>query len=100
MIERLTELTTRGALIQGTAAYLEGEGAPLLYLATHGLLHVVGSDSHSSHVGRPVRISPALRRLDEVELLAPHVDWIAHRAPEAIVRGEPMEPPFAPATSV
>jgi protein-tyrosine phosphatase len=96
MIERLSELTARGALIQGTAAYLEGENAPLLYLATHGVLHVLGSDSHSSRAGRPLRISAALRRLHEVEPLAPHVEWIARDAPEAIIHGEPVEPPFAP----
>jgi len=97
LVERLAELTSRGALIQGTAAYLEGANAPLLYLATHGVLHVLGSDSHSSRVGRPLRISAAIRRLDEVELLAPHIEWIARGAPEAIIRGEPADPPFAPA---
>ena len=48
---------------------------------------------------QPSRIiswSPALERLREVELLAPHLDWIAETAPRAIVSGEPLEVPFEP----
>jgi hypothetical protein len=43
-----------------------------------------------------VRLSPALERLREVELLASHIEWIAETAPHAIVNGEPLDPPFTP----
>ena len=69
----------------------------MLALAEAGLVHVLSSDAHSSHGGRPVHLSAALERLAEVEALAPHLDWIAETAPRAIVDGEPLEPPFAPA---
>jgi protein-tyrosine phosphatase len=95
--ERLAELVAAGCLVQATAALLaEGEAAePLLDLARHGLLHVLGSDSHSARHGRPVRIARALERLREDAELRPHLDWIAHTAPAAIVRGDDLEPPFA-----
>ncbi|MCD6015950.1 MAG: hypothetical protein K0R88_2034 [Solirubrobacterales bacterium] len=95
--ERLAELVAAGCLVQATAALLaEGEAAePLLDLARHGLLHVLGSDSHSARHGRPVRIAGALERLREDPELRPHLDWIAHTAPAAIVRGDDLEPPLA-----
>jgi hypothetical protein len=37
----------------------------------------------------------ALARLGEVELLASHVDWIAHAAARAIVAGHDVVLPFA-----
>jgi protein-tyrosine phosphatase len=95
---RLADLVEGGCLVQATAALLaEGEASePLLDLARDGLVHVLGSDSHSPHHGRPVRISPGLERLREAEELRPHLEWIAREAPAAIVRGEELEPPFAP----
>ena len=40
------------------------------------------------------RISEGLAVLRQVELIAPHLDWIAREAPAAILRGERPEPPF------
>jgi protein-tyrosine phosphatase len=99
LVERLAVLIRRGALVQATAAHVEAgptaEG--MLALARHGVLHVVSSDAHSSHGGRPVRLSGALARLAEVEPVGAHLDWIAREAPWAIVAGEDIAPPFAPA---
>jgi protein-tyrosine phosphatase len=56
----------RGALVQATAAALAdgGDGADWLTRLTHdGLIHVLGSDAHSSRAGRPVRLSAAYARL-------------------------------------
>jgi tyrosine-protein phosphatase YwqE len=70
--------------------------AGMLAMAEKGLVHVLSSDAHTVLGGRPVRISPALERLREVELLAPHMKWIAQDAAKAIVKGEGLEIPFEP----
>lgn len=96
--ERLARLVLEGALVQATADFfLRPETAPyMLELAGRGLVHVLGSDSHSARAGRPVRISPALAVLEGVELLRPHLEWMARDAPRTIVEGAPVEAPFAP----
>ncbi len=98
MFERIARLIEAGALVQATADFFlrEQMAAGMLALAEAGLVHVLSSDAHSSHGGRPVHLSAALERLAEVEALAPHLDWIAETAPRAIVDGEPLEPPFPP----
>jgi protein-tyrosine phosphatase len=98
MFERMAALVAEGALIQATADFFlrEQMAAGMLAMAERGLVHVVSSDAHTTHGGRPVRISPALECLREVELLAPHIGWIANEAPRAIVNGDPLQPPFAP----
>ena len=98
MFERMAALVREGALIQATADFFlrEEMAAGMLAMAEKGLVHVLSSDAHTVHGGRPVRLSPALERLREVELLAPHLEWIAETAPRAIVSGEPLEPPFDP----
>lgn len=99
MLERIRALIAAGALIQCTAAYLVS-GPPrkgMLALAAAGLIHILASDSHSSHGGRPLRISDGLAVLGQVELLSPHIDWIARDAPAEILRGKRPEPPYPPA---
>ncbi len=98
MGERLANLVEAGCLVQVTAALLaQGEASrPLLDLARRGVVHVLGSDSHSARHGRPVRISAGLERLREAAEMRPHLEWIAHQAPAAIVRGEDLQAPFAP----
>lgn len=95
---RLAAVVARGALVQATAADVAGGRAAdgMAALARRGLIHVVASDAHSSHGGRPVRLSPALDRLAAMPETAPHVAWMARTAPEAIVAGHDVEPPFAP----
>ena len=94
--ERLQSLAGAGALVQVTAAALEDPASEpaLLSLAERGLVHLVASDSHSSHAGRPPTLSGAVRRLERVAALRGHLDWVTRQAPEAIVRGESLTPPF------
>jgi protein-tyrosine phosphatase len=93
---RIARLVDRGALVQGTAAYLAQEGTRdgMLALAGRGLIHVLASDAHSSHGGRPLRVSEGITALGQIEALRPHLDWIAREAPAAILRGDAPEPPF------
>jgi protein-tyrosine phosphatase len=96
--ERLEALVERGALIQVTSKLIaDGPASPVLVdLAGHGLVHLLGSDAHSSRAGRPVRLSDGLARLAEVECVAPHLDWVARDGPRAILAGEKVAPPFLP----
>ena len=98
MFERLARLVADGALVQATADFfLREDSAPgMLELAGRGLVHVLGSDSHSSRFGRAARLGDAIGALAQVERLAPHIEWIAGTAPRAIVEGGPVEPPFEP----
>ena len=85
--ERLAQAVGEGALVQATAAALAdgGDGAEwLTRLAHDGLIHVLGSDAHTSHFGRPVELSAAF-----AELAAAGADASAMRArAQAIVAGE------------
>ena len=97
LFARLADAIAAGALVQATAAHVEGgpAAAGMRELARRGLIHVVASDAHSSHGGRPVRLSGAIARLREVDALAAHVEWIARAAPAAIVAGDDVDPPYA-----
>jgi len=97
LFARLARLVERGALVQATAAALERGPAVegMRALAARGLVHVLATDAHSSHGGRPMRIAGGLDALRDVERVAPHLDWIAHAAPEEIVSGGDPRPPFA-----
>ena len=96
--ERLADLVGRGCLVQVTAALLEREDvAPgVARLARDGLVHLLGSDAHSSRRGRPVRLSGGASALLGAGLEPAHVDWIVRTAPAAILRGEDVAPPFEP----
>jgi tyrosine-protein phosphatase YwqE len=96
LVQRLARLVAGGALVQATAAFLTDEATRpgMLALARAGVIHVLGSDSHSSRAGQPVALAPAIAALDGIEPAAPHLEWIAHTAPEAIVRGDELTPPF------
>jgi len=96
--ERLRELIARGCLIQWTADFiarsdLDDPDAFVLELAREGLVHLLASDAHSSHGGRPVVLSAAVERLSGV-CSSEQLVWIAHEAPAAILRGEPVTPPW------
>jgi protein-tyrosine phosphatase len=69
--DRLLALVNRGALVQATAASIldQHSGPSMLALAERGVVHVLGSDSHSARAGRPVALSAAIDRLAEVPLL-------------------------------
>lgn len=96
LIERLRRLVREGALVQATAAFLVHDSTRpgMLELAEAGVIHVLGSDSHSSRAGRPATIRAGLEVLATTDLLTEHLDWIAETAPAAIVRGEDVRPPF------
>jgi len=95
-VDRLGRLIAKGALIQVTAAYLRD--APtrraILTLARAGLIHVLGSDAHSSRAGRRVELAAALEILATTEPVASHLEWVAHAAPWGIVRGQDVVSPF------
>jgi tyrosine-protein phosphatase YwqE len=95
LAERLRDCARRGGLVQVTAALLEDGPAAgaLLDLVADGLVHVVASDAHSSHGGRPVRLSGAVARMRSAGVPAARVHWIAEEVPAAIVRGERVAPP-------
>jgi protein-tyrosine phosphatase len=87
--ERLRRLAGAGCLIQWTAEFIaQAEpGGPVMELAREGLVHLLGSDAHSSHAGRPLRLAAGFARLAGVctpERLA----WSRDVAPAAIVRGD------------
>jgi protein-tyrosine phosphatase len=98
MFERIAALIEAGALVQATADFFlrERMAAGMRALAEAGLVHVLSSDAHSSHGGRPVHLSAAFEKLGEIEALRPHLEWMAETAPRAIVAGEELDVPFAP----
>jgi protein-tyrosine phosphatase len=96
LVEQLRRLIANGALVQATAAYFtDKRAAPgMLELARAGVIHVLGSDAHSSRAGRPVALAAGLAALTSVAPMAGHLDWVADCAPAAIVRGEDLSPPY------
>jgi protein-tyrosine phosphatase len=100
MYDRIAGLIGDGALVQATADFFlpeGGIGAGMRSLAEAGLVHVLSSDAHSSHGGRPVHLAEAFEKLRELAPVAPHVEWMAEVAPRAIVEGGEIDVPFAPA---
>lgn len=91
---QVRRLASGGCLIQWTAEFV-ADAAPgdlVLQLAQEGLVHLLGSDAHSSYGGRPVRLSAGFERLATVctpEQLA----WMRDEAPRAILRGDAVTPP-------
>lgn len=88
--ERLEALVSAGALIQWTAEFLAGsppEG-PVATLARDGLVHVLGSDSHSSRAGRPVCLTGGFEWLARA-VTPEQLEWSRSDAPAAVLRGEP-----------
>ena len=98
MYERIAALVAAGALVQATADYFlrEHTAAGMRSLAEAGLVHVLSSDAHSSHGGRPLHMREAFERLGEVESVAPHIEWMRDEAPKAIVEGDELNLPFGP----
>lgn len=96
LIDRLVTLVDDGALVQVTAATLAEHPASIgmRMLAEAGVVHVLGSDAHSAAAGRPVDLSRGMAALAQIPAMRPHLDWIAHEAPTAIVAGRDVEAPF------
>jgi protein-tyrosine phosphatase len=99
MYERIAALIAAGALVQATADFFlrERTAAGMRSLAEAGLVHVLSSDAHSSHGGRPLKMNAAFERLAEIEPVASHLDWMRDVAPRTIVEGGELELPFGPA---
>ncbi len=99
LVARLGRLIAGGSLVQATAAFVLDPvyGAGMLTLASAGVVHVLASDAHSSHAGRPVALAAALQALASVAPAAAHLEWIARTAPSAIAAGQELSAPFAPA---
>ncbi|HEX8690080.1 MAG TPA: CpsB/CapC family capsule biosynthesis tyrosine phosphatase [Solirubrobacterales bacterium] len=99
MFERIAELIDAGALVQATADFFlrERMAAGMRALAEAGLIHVLSSDAHSSHGGRPVHLSEAFAEVATIEAVRPHLEWMSETAPRAIVAGGELEAPFGPA---
>ncbi len=95
-VDVLTTLVREGALVQGTAALMEGDESPLHQLAARGLIHVLGSDSHSARVGRPVRLSAGFASMSRIPALRAYSSWVSEGAPAAIVAEGEVVPPFRP----
>ena len=93
---RLGDLVRRGALVQATAAMFVEPSTWMVELVELGLVHVLGSDAHSSRHGRPVALARPFERLGAIA--GGHVEWMARDAPSAIVSGRPLEVPFEPRT--
>lgn len=92
--ERLQGLARSGCLIQWTAEFV-AEAAPgdlVLALAREGLVHLLGSDAHSSYGGRPVRLAGGFARLDRI-CTPERIAWMVDQAPQAILCGDPVTPP-------
>jgi protein-tyrosine phosphatase len=98
MYERIAALIAAGALIQATADFFLRErfAAGMRMLAERGLVHVLSSDAHSSHGGRPLHLGDAFERLAAIESMATHIEWIRDEAPKAIVEGHELALPFRP----
>lgn len=98
MYERMAGLIAAGALIQATGDFFlrEQTAAGMEALAAAGLIHVLSSDAHSSHGGRPVQLASAFERLADIEPLASHLEWMRELAPRAILEGGELELPFGP----
>jgi len=95
--ERIAQLVRVGALIQVTAASLDGRLGPAprrcaRRLLDAGLVHLIGSDAHMPSV-RAAGLSKA-RAVVGDEVLA---HWLTDELPSAIVQGAPLPPrPSAP----
>jgi protein-tyrosine phosphatase len=98
MYERIAGLIANGALVQATADFFIRErfAEGMRMLAEAGLVHVLSSDAHSSHGGRPVRMREAFECLEQVRPVAPHIEWMRDVAPRAIVDGNELDLPFGP----
>ncbi|HVY77991.1 MAG TPA: CpsB/CapC family capsule biosynthesis tyrosine phosphatase [Solirubrobacterales bacterium] len=99
MYERIAALIAAGALVQATADFFlrERTAAGMRALAAAGLVHVLSSDAHSSHGGRPLHMREAFEELGRVESMTPHLEWMRDTAPAAIVAGNELDLPFGPA---
>jgi protein-tyrosine phosphatase len=98
MYERIAALIAEGALVQATADFFLRErfAGGMRMLAEQGLVHVLSSDAHSSHGGRPLHMGEAFATLRKIDSVAPRLEWMRDVAPQAIVDGGQLTAPFGP----
>ena len=84
--DRMGALVEMGALVQATAALVAAGPASdyLLELAGEGLIHLLASDAHSSHGGRPPRLCfcHVIRTRDESVRQIDHHDAVPRQEPD------------------
>jgi protein-tyrosine phosphatase len=90
--ERLRELVDAGALVQVTAASLDGRGGhaakrTAAQLVRRGLVHVLASDAHAPEI-RSVGLTQARDAVVDAELAW----YLTEAAPAAIAAGKPLPP--------
>ena len=90
--ERLEQLVAAGALVQVTAASIDGRlgrraRASGLDLIERGLAHLLASDAHAGTV-RQIGLSAAAAAVGDPVLAG----WLTVGVPGAILRGEPLPP--------
>jgi protein-tyrosine phosphatase len=95
MYERIAALIAVGALVQATADFFLRDrfADGMRMLAEAGLVHVLSSDAHSSHGGRPLHLREAFEQLERIDSVVPHVEWMRDVAPQAIVEGQELSVP-------
>ena len=91
-LRKVAALVDAGALIQLTAASLDGRlgsrtRANARKLVDAGLVHLIGSDAHSADI-REVGLSGARKVIGDEPLAL----WLTESVPEAILRDEPLPP--------
>jgi protein-tyrosine phosphatase len=91
-LEKVAELVRGGALIQVTAASLDGRLGSRTRtcagkLVDAGVVHMVGSDAHAGGI-REVGLSGACKALGDPSLAR----WLMEAVPGAIVRGDELPP--------
>jgi len=94
---KVATLVDQGALIQVTAASLDGRlgsrtRASARKLVDAGLVHLVGSDAHTAGI-REAGLSGACKVIGD----EPLAQWLTESVPAAIVRNEPLPPRPTPA---
>jgi protein-tyrosine phosphatase len=90
--ERLQRLAGAGCLIQWTAEFVADTPGDLLpRLAEDGLVHLLGSDAHSSYAGRRVGLAAGFARLATV-CTPSRIAWMIDYAPQGILHGESVTP--------
>jgi protein-tyrosine phosphatase len=89
----LEALAQAGCLIQWTAEFIAQAmpGDHVLSLAERGLVHLLGSDAHSSLAGRPVRLAGGFAALSS-SCSPERIFWMAEQAPYAIIHGLDVSP--------
>ncbi|HTZ64802.1 MAG TPA: CpsB/CapC family capsule biosynthesis tyrosine phosphatase [Solirubrobacteraceae bacterium] len=94
----LQRLAGRGCLLQWTADFLAKSDAItadlISRLAANGLVHLLASDAHSSHGGRPLKLSHGAEWLRRRGLTA-LASWSVREGPAAVLRGGPVAPPVS-----